>query len=73
MAQSHWATDWGDIKLPNDFPASSMTKSGWFDKRYRVYSDARRYIAEMDKRLETGAEKSGFQAPSFHEWRGVNP
>jgi hypothetical protein len=66
-----WQDDWGNITLPDDFPTTTLTHSGWFDKRYKVYSDARRYIAEQSKKLETGVEKSGFRAPSFAEWRSV--
>ena len=64
-----WAADWGDIILPDDFPTCALTTSGWFDQRYKISADARRYIAEQDKKLETGKEKSGFHGPSFSEWR----
>lgn len=64
-----WTDDWGDIVLPDDFPMAAMTNSGWLDKRYKIYADARRYIAEQSKKLETGEVQSGFRAPSFAEWR----
>lgn len=68
---SVWAADFGDMILPDDFPKGALTKSGWFDKRYKIYSDARRYIAEQSKKLEAGLEASGFKAPSFNEWRNT--
>ncbi len=64
-----WVDDWGDIVLPDDFPASALTNSGLFDKRYKVYEDARNYIADQSKKLEAGIERPGFRAPSFYEWR----
>lgn len=29
-----WVSDFGDIKLPDDFPFHIFRKNGWWDRRY---------------------------------------
>jgi hypothetical protein len=63
-----WASNFGDIRLPHDFPDSAIRENGWFDRRYGIYPKLREYIAEQEGKLRTGAESPGFVAPPFATW-----
>ena len=63
-----WVSDWGEFRLPSDFPTALLTVSGWLDRRSGLCKQARSYIKEQELKLQHGTEQSGFQAPLFGPW-----
>lgn len=63
-----WAGNWGDFRLPDDFPTSVLRNNGWFDKRFGVYPKIREYIEEHDSKIRDGLERPGFTAMPFITW-----
>lgn len=65
---SLWVSDWGDIRLPDDFPYSVLTLSGWYDKRFGIYPKVRAYIDDHTATLRSGENEPGFTGMPFALW-----
>lgn len=63
-----WTSDFGDIALPEDFPEKLITRTGWFDGRFKLSRAASDYISAQSGKLMRGEERPGFLAPSFGKW-----
>jgi hypothetical protein len=62
-----WETDFGSIILPDDFPSHALTKSGWYDRRFKIFRDMKAYIEDFNQKILSGAS-STIRGSSFTEW-----
>lgn len=65
---TYWASDWGDIRLPDDFPSGLIRVTGWYDRRFTLHTKVADYLNEQELKLRNGYEEPGFRAPSFGIW-----
>lgn len=45
-----YKTDWGAFEIPSDVPFI-FKQNGWFDRRYKLYEDVRKYFSDMGDRV----------------------
>jgi hypothetical protein len=52
-----WITEYGEIKLPKDFPFHVIRKDGWWDRRFKKdLHRAQQFIEAETRKLEARCE-----------------
>jgi hypothetical protein len=70
---SLFVTDFGNVILPDDFPAYAMRKNGWPDRRRKIAGDVSRYLEALQEAASqlyvAGQPVHGRRLMGFGEWQ----